>query len=77
MGLAEKIEGVAFRSHGVGAYMSERNSKEELKEIMKEALKEWMDEKFQAFGKWSATGMGALVFGALVYFIMVSQGWHK
>lgn len=51
--------------------------KEELKAITREALKEWLDEKFTLFGKWSLGTLSALVFSAVVYFILKMNGWHK
>lgn len=50
---------------------------EEQKRIYKEALKEWLDEKFAAFGKWSAISMAAAALVALTYFILSVNGWHK
>ena len=50
--------------------------KMETKEMVKEALKEWLDEKFQAFGKWSMTSIAASGFVALAYFIIYVHGWR-
>lgn len=47
------------------------------KELVKEALKEWLDDKFLAFGKWSAAAIGAAAFTALMYFIFWFDGWKK
>lgn len=47
------------------------------KEALKEALTEWLDEKFATFGKWSFWTLAALFLGAIVMFILWSQGWHK
>lgn len=52
-------------------------SKEEAKEAMKEAIKEWMDDQFARLGKWSAGGIIVAALGALGYFIMTMNGWHK
>lgn len=52
-------------------------SKEEAKEAMKEAIKEWMDAQFARLGKWSAGGIIVAALGALGYFIMTMNGWHK
>ncbi len=50
---------------------------DKVKEVFKEALKEWLDEKFAAFGKWSAITLAAMALAALVYFILSVQGWHR
>ena len=49
----------------------------ETKRIFKDALQEWMDRKFIEFGKASGTAVAVLLFGALVIFIMWTQGYHK
>jgi hypothetical protein len=51
--------------------------KDTFKEAAKEALKEWLDEKYLVFGKWSLHGLLAMALAALVYWFMVSNGWHK
>lgn len=51
--------------------------KNEVKAAMKEAIHEWLDDKFLAFGKWSAAGVAAMSLGALAYFILTLNGWHK
>ena len=48
---------------------------QEDKEVLKQALKEWMDEKFAAFGRWSASTIAILALTALVYFILQTSGW--
>lgn len=45
------------------------DSEKPTKETIKEALKEWLDEKFLAFGKWSAAAIAASALAAIVYFI--------
>lgn len=47
------------------------------KEILKEALKEWLDEKFAELGKWSFRTISAAALGALVYFMLKTNGWSK
>lgn len=47
------------------------------KEILKTALKEWLDEKILEFGKFSLKTIAVLALGALTYFILVFNGWHK
>ena len=49
----------------------------ETKRVFKEALNEWLDHKWSQFGKWTMTGILVLLFGALVVFIMWSQGYSK
>lgn len=47
------------------------------KEAVKEALKEWLDEQFARVGKWTVHGVLALSLAALVYFILVHNGWRQ
>lgn len=54
-----------------------RQDDEEQKQIIKEALKEWLDEKFLAFGKWTAAGVAAIVLAVFVYLSLRIDGWHK
>lgn len=51
----------------------------ELKKIMKSAIKEWMDERFAAFGKWTATGLAVAALGVLTWLIIQMNGvpWAK
>ncbi len=49
----------------------------ELKVALKEALKEWLDEKFAELGKWSVRTITVMALGALTYFILQVNGWHK
>ncbi len=49
--------------------------KEFIKAAMKEAMNEWLDRKFMQFGKWSLAGIGAAVTVALIYFILMTNGW--
>ncbi len=55
---------------------SEEEVDEHTKELFKEAMKEWLDEKYATFGRWAVTSFAALVFVALVYFVLKSQGWQ-
>lgn len=48
-----------------------------VKEAFKEAFKEWLDDKFTTLGKWTARAIAALALGALLYFILWVNGWHK
>lgn len=52
-------------------------SDQDTKDALKEALKEWLDEKFATFGKWSAAGIAAAALGALAYFMLSMNGWHR
>ena len=48
-----------------------------LKEALKEAAKEWMTEQFASFGKWTALGMAAGIFGLLIKILVVNNFWPK
>jgi hypothetical protein len=50
---------------------------DETKAALKEALKEWLDEKFATFGKWTFHAVGVAALGALTYFILTMNGWHR
>jgi hypothetical protein len=50
---------------------------QETKDVLKEALKEWLDEKFAELGKWSFRTITVMCLGALTYFILQVNGWHK
>ena len=56
--------------------LSGKMSETEIKSVMKEAITEWMDAKFQAFGKWTITGLAVAAIGALTYFILRMNGWE-
>lgn len=47
------------------------------KDAVKEALKEWLDEQFARVGKWTVHGVLAVALAALVYFILVHNGWRQ
>lgn len=47
------------------------------KEAVKEALKEWLDDQFARVGKWTVNGILAAALAALVYFILIHQGWKQ
>jgi hypothetical protein len=49
--------------------------REQVKEALKEAIKEWLDDKFLIFGKWSAAAVSAMIFSALIYFVLKMNGW--
>lgn len=54
-----------------------RIGKDEQKQLIKEAIKEWCDEQFALFGKWSLRAIAAAALGAIGYFILTTQGWHR
>lgn len=45
------------------------------KDAIKEAAKEWMTEQFAAFGKWTAIGIMAGIFGLTVKLLVVYNIW--
>lgn len=45
------------------------------KAAVKEAIKEWLDEQFVKVGKWTVHGIVAMSLAALVYFILLHNGW--
>lgn len=47
------------------------------KDAVKEAAKEWLDDQFTAFGKWTALGVAAAVFFALVKIAFITGEWPK
>ncbi len=49
----------------------------EFKSLVKEAIKEWLDEQATKVGKWSLRFFVLAALGALTYFILTTQGWHK
>ena len=46
---------------------------------VKTAIKEWMDDRFAAFGKWTATGLAVAALGVLVWLMIQMNGvpWAK
>lgn len=54
-----------------------KENRAEAKEVQKEAIKEWIDEKFAQFGKYSLGAAAAATIGALTYFILTMNGWHR
>lgn len=40
------------------------------KEVIKEAFKEWLDEKYAEFGRWALKSVAALLFGAIIVFLV-------
>ena len=49
----------------------------ETKRLFKEALTEWLDRQYAEFGRWSFRALLVAVFGALIVFVMWSQGYHR
>jgi hypothetical protein len=61
-----------------GTDMAEFDPKDPaFKGVIKEAITEWLDDKFQAFGKWSVGGLAAAGLAGLVYLALVGLGWIK
>ena len=61
-------------------FPNRRNEDEDhVKEVMKAAIKEWMDERFAAFGKWTATGIAIAAVTVLAWAIVAMNGvpWVK
>ena len=52
-------------------------SREEEKQLLKEALKEWLDDKLSEFGWFSIKTLVIAAMGALVYFILLMNGWTR
>lgn len=50
-------------------------TKEELKAAIKEAANEWLDKKFMQFGRWSLMSIAAAAIVAVLYFVLVVNGW--
>ncbi|UOF83103.1 fmrfamide related peptide family [Caudoviricetes sp.] len=57
--------------------MKKDDDKEVIKSALKDGIKEWMDEKFMRFGKWTVGALAAAIFSAMIYFMLLSQGWYK
>lgn len=72
---ARSIAVLPLQAH-LDAAMTEEE-REAMKSAMKEAIKEWLDERFQEFGKWSFGAILAAALGALTYFILMTNGWHR
>lgn len=51
-------------------------TQEEIKLAVKEAHKEWLNEQFQAVGVWTFRTFLALLFTALIYFMLTANGWQ-
>jgi len=49
----------------------------ETKRVLKEAFAEWLDRQYVEFGRWSFRALLVAVFGALIVFVMWSQGYHR
>jgi hypothetical protein len=43
--------------------------------VLKEALKEWLDEEFATLGKWTLSGIAALVLAILLWVMINIIGW--
>lgn len=40
------------------------------KEVIKEAFKEWLDEKYAEFGRWALKSVAAMIFGAVLVYLV-------
>jgi len=59
-------------------FVARRESDKDLfKEAVREAVREWLDDQFKAFGKWTAVGISAAVFAALVKFLVIADIWPR
>lgn len=56
-----------------------RNDDDEdaFKTAIKEAAHEWLNEQFASFGRWTAIGIAAAVFFALVKLAILTGEWPK
>jgi len=62
----------------IGDFIARRQSDKNLfKEAVRESVREWLDDQFKAFGRWTAVGIAAAVFAALVKFIVISEVWPR
>lgn len=52
-------------------------SDQDTKDALKEALKEWLDDRFAEVGRWTFRGVLVAVLGALTYFVLQMNGWHR
>jgi hypothetical protein len=48
--------------------MTSKEIIEAVKEGQRQGIQEWLDKKFSQFGRWSAAGIAAMAFAALVKF---------
>lgn len=48
---------------------------EDMKQAAKEAIKEWLDEQVNKLGWWSIKTLAGLGLIALIYFILIMNGW--
>jgi hypothetical protein len=49
----------------------------QVKAALKEALKEWLDDQFVLVGRWTVRAFMAALLGAMVYFIIIQNGFHR
>lgn len=52
-------------------------SKEEKNQIIGDAIDAWLEKKWATFGKWTASGIAASAFGAIMYYIATHGGFGK
>jgi hypothetical protein len=48
-----------------------------MKEAFKEAIKEWIEDQVKILGWWGVKMIAGLGLFALVWIILMSNGWHK
>lgn len=62
----------------IGDFVARRESDKNLfKDAVRESVREWLDDQFKAFGRWTAIGIAAAVFAALVKFVVISDLWPR
>jgi hypothetical protein len=52
-------------------------NKEDLKAAYKEAVKEWLDSQFAEVGKWTVRTLLVAAIGAVIYFVLIMNGWKR
>jgi len=55
--------------------MTPEEQKELHKEAIKEAMQEWLDQRYQAVGKWTVKGFLAMMVVIVVWLYAAAHGW--